>query len=162
MSDDSILERRRIEAEILGEVYGVLKQRHGMEEAQAVIGAACSASAIAQGKTFAKAIDGAPDLADMAAILPNWTKGGALEMEVLDATPDQLDFNVTRCRYSEMYRGMGLAEIGHLLSCNRDGDFCIGFNPDMQMQRTQTIMQGASHCDFRYRMAGSGDESGDD
>jgi hypothetical protein len=158
MSDGGILERRRIEAEILGEVYKVLKKRSGKEEAQAVIGAACSASAIAQGKAFAESFDHAPDLADLAAILPNWTKGGALEMDVLDEAPDRLNFNVTRCRYSEMYAEMGLGEIGHLLSCNRDGDFCIGFNPDMELQRSQTIMQGASHCDFRYRMKEKGDE----
>ena len=34
----------------------------------------------------------------------------------------------------------------------QDGDFCIGYNPDMELERTQTIMKGASHCDFRYRM----------
>lgn len=158
MSEGGILERRRIEAEILGEVYKVLKERHGKDEAQTVIGAACSASAIAQGKRFAKDFDHTPDLADMAAILPNWTKGGALEMEVLNEKPDGLDFNVTRCRYAEMYSDMGLGEIGHLLSCNRDGDFCIGFNPEMELQRSQTIMKGASHCDFRYRMKGTSDE----
>lgn len=158
MSDGDILARRRIEAEILGEVYEVLKERHGKDEAQAVIGAACSASAIAQGKRFAESFDQAPDLADLAAILPNWTKDGALEMEVLEEAPDRLEFNVTRCRYSEMYAEMGVGEIGHLLSCNRDGDFCIGFNPDMDLLRSQTIMQGASHCDFRYRMKGAKDE----
>jgi hypothetical protein len=25
-----------------------------------------------------------------------------------------------------------------------------GFGADVQLTRTQTIMQGASHCDFRY------------
>jgi len=25
-----------------------------------------------------------------------------------------------------------------------------GFGPDIGLTRTQTIMQGASHCDFRY------------
>jgi hypothetical protein len=25
-----------------------------------------------------------------------------------------------------------------------------GFGTDVQLTRTQTIMQGASHCDFRY------------
>ena len=25
-----------------------------------------------------------------------------------------------------------------------------GFNPDLKLTRTQTIMQGASHCDFRF------------
>ena len=59
-------------------------------------------------------------------------------------------FDVIRCRYAEMYREMGLAEIGPLLSCQRDGSFCEGYDPRIKLTRTQTIMQGASHCDFRY------------
>lgn len=59
-------------------------------------------------------------------------------------------FDVVRCRYSEMYVEMGLGEIGHLLSCQRDGTFCQGYDPRLKLTRTQTIMQGASHCDFRY------------
>ena len=76
----------------------------------------------------------------------------ALQIEVLEKGPDRLDFDVKRCRYSEVYKEMGLGDIGHLLSCNRDGDFCIGYNPKMELTRTQTIMKGASHCDFRYRL----------
>ena len=49
---------------------------------------------------------------------------------------------------------MGLAEIGHILSCGRDGTFCTGFNPKISLERSQTIMQGASHCDFRYELPG--------
>ena len=58
---------------------------------------------------------------------------------------------VTRCRYAEMYRAMGLAELGAILSCNRDGAFCEGYDPKLKLERTQTIMGGASHCNFRYR-----------
>jgi hypothetical protein len=50
-----------------------------------------------------------------------------------------------------MYRAMGLGEIGHLLSCQRDATFCEGYDPKLKMTRTQTIMQGADRCDFRYR-----------
>lgn len=147
-----IIERRRIEAEILGHVYTVLKARVGEAEARAVIGAAVSRSAIEQGARFREALGHDPDLADFGAILPNWTSGGSLELEVAHAAPDRLDFDVTRCRYAEMYREMGLGEIGHLLSCNRDGDFCVGFNPKMRLTRTETIMGGAKRCDFRYRL----------
>ena len=42
-------------------------------------------------------------------------------------------------------------EFGHLLSCNRDGTFCTGFNPRIKLHRTQTIMSGATHYNFRYR-----------
>ena len=147
-----IIERRRIEAEILGHVYTVLKARAGEEEAKAVIGEAVSRSAIEQGARFREALGHDPDLADFNAILSNWTAGGSLEIEVRHAAPDRLDFDVTRCRYAEMYRDMGLGDIGHLLSCNRDGDFCVGYNPAMELTRTETIMGGAKRCDFRYRL----------
>jgi L-2-amino-thiazoline-4-carboxylic acid hydrolase-like protein len=51
-----------------------------------------------------------------------------------------------------MYRDMGLSEIGHLLSCQRDATFCEGYDKRMRLKRTQTIMQGASHCDFHYAL----------
>lgn len=152
MKDLPILERRRIEAMILKHVYDVISERSGKAEAEAVIGETCSRSAIEQGRHLAEDLGRAPDLEDFAAIMPNWTREDALEIEPLEMTADRMDFNVTRCRYAEMYREMGLGEIGHLLSCNRDGDFCIGYNPEIELTRTQTIMQGASHCDFRYRM----------
>ena len=57
---------------------------------------------------------------------------------------------MTRCKYAEMYHEMGLGDIGHLLSCNRDGTFCEGFHPDLKLQRDQTLMTGAPCCTFRY------------
>ncbi len=158
MQNLPILERRRIEAQILKCVHEVIEAEDGREKADAVIGTAVTRSAIDQGRAFAEALGHAPDLKDFADILPNWTREDALVIETIAATADALDFNVLRCRYAEMYREMGLGRIGHLLSCNRDGDFCTGYNPDMKLTRTQTLMGGASHCDFRYRMApGTGD-----
>lgn len=147
-----IIERRRIEAEILKHVYDVLKERQGEAAAREVVDAAVSRSAIEQGARFRAELGRDPNLADFADILPNWTKGGSLELEVHHAGPDRLDFDVTRCRYAEMYRDMGLGEIGHILSCNRDGEFCTGYNPAMELTRTETIMSGAKRCDFRYRL----------
>jgi hypothetical protein len=50
-----------------------------------------------------------------------------------------------------MYRRLGLADLGGLLSCSRDAALIDGFNPSIAFARTQTIMEGAPHCDFRYR-----------
>lgn len=156
MKDMPILERRRIEAAILGQVYEALKERHGEAEAKAVIGAAVSKSAIEQGKGFAEALGRAPDFTDFDALMALWTAEDALRIEKIGVSAERMDFNVIRCRYAEMYREMGLGEIGHLLSCNRDGDFCVGYNPEMELTRSQTIMQGADRCDFRYRMKREG------
>ena len=49
-------------------------------------------------------------------------------------------------------RDMGLGEIGHLLSCQRDATFCEGYDKRLKLTRTQTIMQGASYCDFNYKL----------
>jgi len=147
-----ILQQRRIEANILKHVYENLSEWFGKEQAREIVQETVSQSAIEQGKTFADQIDGDPNLKDFYDILPLWSRDGALEIDVLEASPDKLDFNVKRCRYSEMYREMGIGEIGDLLSCQRDGDFCIGYNAEIEFRRTQTIMGGASHCDFRYSL----------
>jgi len=73
-------------------------------------------------------------------------------VDVKEQTETSYVFNVTRCKYAEMYRDMGLGEIGHLLSCQRDATFCEGYDKRMRLKRTQTIMQGASHCDFHYTL----------
>jgi hypothetical protein len=74
----------------------------------------------------------------------------ALQIDVLEQNEGAFSFNVTRCRYAEMYRALGVPELGALLSCNRDGALIQGFNPQVEFSRSQTIMEGAAHCDFRY------------
>jgi hypothetical protein len=46
-----------------------------------------------------------------------------------------------------------------VLSCNRDAALIDGFNPAVTLTRTQTIMQGASCCDFRYSATPRADDS---
>jgi len=145
-----ILQRRRIEAEILKPVYEEMVARFGEQAAQEVLGTAITKAAMAAARGFAEAEPEGPSLKGFADLLPLWQKDDALRMEVKRQDETHFDFDVTRCRYAEMYREMGLGHIGHLLSCNRDGAFCTGYDPRISMERTQTIMQGASHCDFRY------------
>ena len=101
---------------------------------------------------MAAEVGGKTSLASFQAKQDLWTRGDALRIDVLETSEDKYRFNVTMCRYAQMYKEMGLGEIGHLLSCQRVGTFCEGYDPRLKLQRTQTIMQGASHCDFRYRM----------
>jgi hypothetical protein len=98
-------------------------------------------------------------LAHLFASLENWKKGEAMQLEVLEDSPTRLAFNVTRCRYAEMYRALGVPDLGALLSCNRDAALIEGFNPEITLTRTQTLMEGAPACDFRYQ-AGVGEAAG--
>jgi hypothetical protein len=146
----AMLERRRIEAAILKHVYDALKASHGKEVAQRTLASAVRASAMAQAREMAERVNGATSMQTFIDRQELWTRGGALERDVLEQSDSHYRFNVTRCKYAEMYRDMGLGEIGHLLSCQRDGTFCEGYDRRLKLKRTQTIMQGASHCDFDY------------
>jgi L-2-amino-thiazoline-4-carboxylic acid hydrolase len=146
----AMLEKRRIEAAILKHVYDTLKASHGVEVAKRTIAEAVRKSAMEQAAELAKAVGGNTSLETFIARQEPWLRGGALERDVLEESDTRYRFNVTRCKYAEMYRDMGLGEIGHLLSCQRDGTFCEGYDDRIKLKRTQTIMQGASHCDFDY------------
>jgi hypothetical protein len=146
----AMLERRRIEAQILKHVYDALAASHGKAVAQNTLAAAVRASSMAQARDMANQVAGNTSLATFIDRQELWTRGGALEWEVIERSDSRYRYNVTRCKYAEMYRDMGLGEIGHLLSCQRDGTFCEGYDRRLKLKRTQTIMQGASHCDFDY------------
>jgi hypothetical protein len=152
MADMPILTQRRIEAAFAKGVYEEMKAELGEAEARRILGNAVIKLARATAGEMARAAPGGtPDLDSFRDIQKHWTAEDALQTEVLASTDTRFDFNVIKCRYAEMYREMGLAELGALLSCNRDGAFSEGYDPKMTLTRTQTLMGGAAHCDFRYR-----------
>ena len=146
-----MLERRRIEAAILKHVYDTLKQSHGDDVARRTLADAVRRSSIEQAAELAAKVDGKTSMQTFIDRQAQWRAGDALTVEVKEQTDTSYVYNVTRCRYAEMYREMGLGEIGHLLSCQRDATFCEGYDKRLKLTRTQTLMQGASHCDFNYK-----------
>jgi L-2-amino-thiazoline-4-carboxylic acid hydrolase len=146
-----ILTRRRIEAEFAKGLYDEMIAEVGEETARRVLANAVIKLARAAAAKMASEATGGPSLEHFQDIQKFWTAEDALRIETLTSGPNEFNFNVTRCRYAEMYREMGLAELGAILSCNRDGAFCQGYDPKLKLTRTQTLMEGATHCDFRYR-----------
>lgn len=146
-----MIEKRRIEAEILKHVYDALVASHGEEVAKKTVAESVRRSAIEQAKRFADAAGGRTSLQSFIDRQKLWTAGGALEIEVRERSETTYAFDVVRCRYAEMYREMGLGHIGHLLSCNRDFVFSEGYDPNLKLDRPQTIMQGGKCCNFNYR-----------
>lgn len=145
------LTRRRLQAQVIGPIYAEMVAEIGEEKAAAILDRAIRKAAIAEGKMFAEKTGGNTSMADFIKLYNLWTADGALEMRVLEASDTVFDFDITRCRYAETYKEMGLGKIGHLLSCNRDGTFCEGYDPNITLERKQTIMEGAPTCTFRYR-----------
>ena len=146
----SHLKHREIQAPIaaclIREFAGVL----GRDKALEVATAAIQADALLGGRLMAEKYGG-NTMKDLARFVREvWAEDDAMTIHFLEETEKNLSFKVTRCRYAEFYEKAGLQEFGFCLSCCRDEPFARGFNPHMKLVRTQTIMQGASHCDFRF------------
>jgi hypothetical protein len=150
LNDVGVLTRREIEARILAPVIEALGQEFGRDRVVEIVRGVIVGLAREQGLAMAEARQDS-SLSSFAGTLEPWTRDQALTMTVRKQTDEELAFDVTRCRYAEMYRALGIPELGAVLSCNRDAALIEGFNPEVQFRRTQTIMGGASHCDFRYR-----------
>ena len=87
----------------------------------------------------------------MASAFATYARDDALDYRVIESSQDAFKIDVTGCRYAEFYKELGEPELGFLLVCSADFDTAAGFGSDIKLTRTQTIMQGASHCDFRYK-----------
>lgn len=151
LNEIGVLKRREIEARILAPLINALAAEFGRERVIEIAKRAIVEIARQQGKVLADQLGG-NSLGHFVSGKDPWVKGDALQIEVLEATDRTYDFNVTRCRYAEMYRALGIPELGAVLSCGRDYALGEGFNADLKLTRTQTIMEGAPLCDFRYRM----------
>ncbi len=151
MTELPTIVKRRLQAQVIGPIHAEMVAELGREKADAILDAAIKKAAIAEGQAFAaKAPDGQTSMADFIKLYEHWTADGGLEIEVLKADAQTFDFDVTRCRYAETYHEMGLGHIGHLMSCNRDGTFCQGYDTNIALDRQHTIMAGAPRCTFRY------------
>jgi uncharacterized sporulation protein YeaH/YhbH (DUF444 family) len=149
-TEPTLLKRREIEARIAVPLIQAFAEKIGREQALAVAAAVIQSVARAAGEQMAEKI-GANDLAALAWVVREvWSADQALDAEFLEETERQLRFNVRRCAYVELYEKLGVKEFGVCLSCCRDASFTEGFNHRIKLQRTQTIMEGAPRCDFRF------------
>lgn len=149
--DITTLTRREIEAKIAGPLIRAFAEELGEDKALEVARRAIEPMARESGAQLAEFVGG-HTLEHFAKGLVLWSQGGALEFETLEQSAGRFSMNVTRCRYAEMYRDLGMTELGLVLSCGRDYAMIEGFNPRVKFSRTQTIMEGAPYCDFRYEL----------
>jgi len=145
----TLIERRAIEAGVLVPLIRAFQNEFGEDRANAVARQTIIDLAEEQGRKNADH-KGRNDLLAFTENMQAFSGGGALEVEMVERDAARVGFNVRRCRFAEMYRDMGAGDIGAVLSCNRDFSNVNGFNPEIKLTRTQTIMQGADHCNFRY------------
>ena len=157
-NDVPILVRREIEARIAGPLIKAFMKKFGREETIAVASEVILNLAEESGQQLAERCGG-NSLEHLSNGTGQWSAGGALKRDVLEKTNSKYNYNIVRCKDAEMYKELGLEELGFIFSCGRDGKMFGGFNPNIKFERTQTIMQGADYCDFRLSLEVAGTPS---
>lgn len=151
----TIFAQRQIEARMIKALFDELCSRMDEEEARDVIATVTSRMAAEHGAALAaedRAQGLTPSFENFNRHQEKWKADDALTVADVEDRGTTYSFNVTRCAYAEIYEKMGLRDIGDLISCSRDGALIEGYMPEAELIRTQTIMKGASHCDFRFRL----------
>ncbi len=158
LNEIGVLKRREIEARLLAPIVDALGDKFGRQEVLEVVRNVITGIARRQGRELATHL-GRNDLQTYGDSLAPWTRNDALELHILDQSEGVLNFDVTRCRYAELYRSLGIEELGSILSCDRDATFIEGFNGEIALEREHTILQGSTACDFRFSRRQPGDKS---
>jgi len=157
--DVPLIEQVKIQAQVLVPLVKALQAELGEERANAIVRKALGDLYRKYGEKWWRT-QGARNLGEkVASAFEMFAAGDALEYEVVKKTPEAFEVNVTGCRYAEFYNKIGAPELGFLLTCSADFSHAEGFGADVQLTRTQTIMQGASHCDFRYALKKNGKDT---
>ena len=146
----SHLKRREIQAPIVSMLINGFAEHFGEERTREIISEVIKKDAIDSGRQLAEKFCGNGMSELVKVVREIWCDDEAMTIDVLKENDDEFYFNVSKCLYAEVYKKLGVPELGKCLSCDRDFPFNEGFNPEITLERTQTIMEGASHCDFRY------------
>jgi hypothetical protein len=75
-----------------------------------------------------------------------------LTYEIVEDTPKAFEVKVTECLWAATFLEAKATDIGYAVCCHSDYASAQGFNPNLEMVRTKTLMQGDAFCNHRYVM----------
>ena len=152
----SIIEKRKAQAEVIKPIFEEMVSTLGKTKAKKILKNAIIKNAIDEGRVLREKSNKTSSknnvIDQFIEVFENWKTGGALEINEIKKDNEIYHFDVTRCKYAEMYSKLGIKELGGILSCNRDSNFSKGFDKNLILERNQTIMEGSSCCTFRYKL----------
>ncbi|HWD52493.1 MAG TPA: L-2-amino-thiazoline-4-carboxylic acid hydrolase [Acidimicrobiales bacterium] len=148
MPDLPLIDRLKIAAEFLVPIAKQMEQDLGREQAQVILRRGVSNQVRAMARDAVESAQGNGGRALIS--LNSGVRQGVDIVTEVRPTDQGFDMDVTACAYARFFQELGEPELGFLLVCSADFDMVEEMG-DVELDRSQTIMQGADHCDFRYR-----------
>ena len=149
MSDNPILKAIKTQSKLVIPIVKALEEELGREPAHRIVGDAIAKSYAEFRRHRGFELDSHPGAE---------REGGSafpITSDVVDDTASTYGFNVKTCEFADYFRSIGEPEIGALMTCGVDYAAEELVRPSWMFERTQTLMQGAAHCDFRWKKSSS-------
>jgi len=150
----SLLDKVRIQAQVLVPVLRALRAELGKEKADAIVKQALRDWSKELFAAVGDSVDGSPrrKWAAMHTAMGEISEQ-EVTVEMRRQDKEALEFDITSCRFAEFFRALDEPELGALLLCSTDIDIAAAGGNEVSFTREQTIMQGAPSCTFRYKFA---------
>ena len=74
--------------------------------------------------------------------------------EVINEDESVFETRFTECLWAKTFREADASEIGYAGVCYQDYSMTKAFNPNLELIRDQTLMEGSDHCHFKWTMKG--------
>jgi hypothetical protein len=150
----SLLDKTRIQAQVLVPVLQALRAELGKDKANAIVRQALRDWSKRLFAELGAGIDGSPrrKWAAMHTAMGDVTAQD-VTVDMRRHDKDALEFDITSCAFAQFFRALGEPELGALLVCETDFDIAAAGGADVDFTRAQTLMQGAPSCTFRYKFA---------
>jgi hypothetical protein len=150
----SLLDKTRIQAQVLVPVLQALRAELGKERADALVRRALRDWSKQLFAAVGDSVEGSPrrKWAAMQTALTEVTER-EVTFEMRRHDKEALEFDVTHCRFADFFRALGEPELGALLVCATDFDIVAAGGSDVSLTRDQTLMQGAPSCTSGYAFA---------
>ncbi len=142
----SILEATRIQARAVIPIVKALEAELGKARAHAIVGKAIADNYVSWREKRGFEEDAHPKSADGPAF--------PVEQNVVVDEADAYGHDITACAFADYFRSIGEPEVGALMCCGVDFAAEARMRPGWDFERTQTRMEGAPHCDFRWKRRG--------
>jgi predicted ArsR family transcriptional regulator len=148
----SLLDKTRIQAQVLVPVLKALRAQLGKEKADAIVKEALRGWSQQLFAAMGDGVDGSPRRAAMHTAMAAMTER-EVTVETRRHDKEALEFHITHCRFAEFFRALGEPELGALLICETDFDIAAAGGGEVSFTREQTLMKGAPSCTLRYKFA---------
>ncbi len=149
----SFLDEYKFQVEVLIPVLRALRAEMGAERANRLVLNALREWSRERWHRLGARFPGGPKdkwAALMASCMPRIGKDA--DFQPLKDEPNAQECNIVGCRYADLFQQIGEPELGAVLCCEDDFHIVEVGWPEVELTRTQTIMEGATHCDFRWRI----------